>query len=98
MIARVRLIVVRRLVLFKLLSTTHHNTGRVLVNPGQVILLKCGAGLSRGGKLVPVAHILLIVQVLTPLNQIVHFVVKILIVKFHKPFVIERVLIQLFKG
>jgi hypothetical protein len=47
---------------------------------------------------VPVAHVFLIVQVLAPLNQVVHFVVEILIVQFHKPFVIERVLIQLFKG
>ena len=98
MIARVRLIVVGRLVLLELLSTTHHNTGCVLIDARQVILLKSGAGLSRGGKLVPVPHVLLIVQVLTPLNQVVHFVVEILIVQFHKPFVIKRVLIQLFKG
>jgi len=93
LISRVRLIVIRRLVLLELLTTAHHNTGRVLIDAGQVILLKRGTGLSGCGKLVPVANVLLIVQVLAPLYQVVHFVIEILIIQLHKPFVVERVLI-----
>ena len=87
------MIVIRWLILLELLTTAHHNTGRVLIDPRQVILLKRGAGLSGRGKLVPVANVLLIVQVLAPLNQIVHFVIEILIIQLHKPLVVERVLI-----
>ena len=46
----------------------------------------------------PVSNVLLIVEVLAPLNQVVDLVVKVTVVQLHKPLVVEGVLIQLLKG
>ncbi len=100
LIAWVRLIVIRRLILFLLLwhPAPHHNAGCILVDPGQVILLQRGTGLCRRRQLVPVAYILLIVKVLAPLDQVVHFVVEVAIFQLHKSLIVEWILVKLLQG
>ena len=46
----------------------------------------------------PISNVLLIVQILTPLNEIIHLSIEVLIIKLHKALIIKRVLIELLQS
>jgi len=60
----------------------------------QIIIVWNEVILGGGSQCIPVIHVLLKVQVLTPLNQTVHILLKLPIIYFHKLLIVEGILIQ----
>jgi len=54
--------------------------------------------MGTGGHDMPVADVLVKVEVLTPLNQVVHFLIEVLIIQHHELLVIEGVFVHFLQG
>lgn len=70
------------------LSQTHHV---------QMVIIRDQVMLGRGSNLIPIVHVLIVVQILAPLDQPINILLKLSIVNHLELFVIKRILVKCFQ-